>query len=617
MKSRPNYTVIVLVVLLAAVLAAMVIPVLAVIQDLRQMSQSLQAPSVPGISQPTAPSSGDLPTTSTSEPDVPVTLPSAPETEPTQPPTEPPAPTTEPTVPPTVPTEPVPCTHVYEAEVVIATCTEPGYTFYLCSLCGDSYADDFTELGDHSYSDWQIQKAPTCTEEGEEAIICIYCGDTQLRSLEATGHSYGDWETRINATCTVEGEEVSACTFCGDVQSRSLEAKGHSYGSWKTACEPTCTEQGIKERSCKRCDDVQSKSVDATGHTYDDGVITKEAATCADSGIKCYTCQTCGHQYEKTVLGDHTMVCDTCEKYDGDSYDSLHAPGYKTDYSHILACIYCDFGYTDKTYELLCNGLISEDSALFTDTIKLTIPEYTGALLTWSDRWHEFDTFTKMGIMYGSWSRKDGWEGSDYEYRVWDITSYEEAEAVLADYNEFVVEFEQVYKWKPVEVKMEYREDKQYVRLYYYDQDQYDTYRKQKKKLSDEEKAAVADEVIGYTLQKWGIRDGMNIANTLEYLYYMIWTDVAYYDQSLRFHSAYDGFATHTCVCDGYSEMFQLYAQALGIESEEVFGSMDGVGHAWNRVIFSDGTKWHIDITNGPVLKADEEIREYGYKWKD
>ena len=60
----------------------------------------------------------------------------------------------------------------------------------------------------------------------------------------------------------------------------------------------------------------------------------------------------------------------------------------------------------------------------------------------------------------------------------------------------------------------------------------------------------------------------------------------------------------------------EMYADALGIQAEEVTGTMYGVGHAWNRVIFSDGSKWHIDITNGPILITDDKLREMGYKWK-
>ena len=37
------------------------------------------------------------------------------------------------------------CTHNYEGTTHIATCTEQGYTEYVCSECGDTYKDDFVE----------------------------------------------------------------------------------------------------------------------------------------------------------------------------------------------------------------------------------------------------------------------------------------------------------------------------------------------------------------------------------------------------------------------------------------------------------------------------------------
>ena len=582
MKRRPVITVIVLLILLMALLAATVVvvvafPMLRNFWDMMYSGSSTEPPSLqnPTTASATAPTESVRPTTIPTEP---TTEPTEPATEPTEPPTQPTEPETLPPTEPSQPeTQPRPCAHSYEAVATEATCVEPGFTTYTCNLCGDTYVDDYTALTDHSYGQWSVEKEPTCT---------------------------------------AEGREICACTYCGEKQSRTVEAKGHSYGSWEIMKNPTCTEEGTKQRACKRCSHTQEKSIDPTGHAYDDGVVTKQASSCADTGIKRYTCKNCGDAYEATVFGDHDLACNTCSYYGTGNCDGLHEPGVQCDMEHEVGCKNCDFGYMDKAYFYLCAGIIDESSAMFTDTVKLKNPNYNGVLGTWSERWHEFATFTQMGIMYGSWSAKDGWEGQDYEYRVWDITSYEQAQAVLDEYNEFVVEFEKVYYWKPVEVKMEYREDKQYVRLYYTDQDQYNAYRQCKKKVTDAQKETLANEVIGYTLQKWGIHDGMKVANILEYLYYKIWEDVAYYDQSLRFHSAYDGFATHTCVCDGYSEMFLLYADALGINAEEVTGRLNGVGHAWNRVIFSDGSKWHVDITNGPVLETSDRMREFNYTWK-
>ncbi|MBQ8611926.1 MAG: SGNH/GDSL hydrolase family protein, partial [Oscillospiraceae bacterium] len=44
-----------------------------------------------------------------------------------------------------------PHTHSYEAAVTAPTCTEQGYTAHTCTLCGDSYADDYTDAAGHSW----------------------------------------------------------------------------------------------------------------------------------------------------------------------------------------------------------------------------------------------------------------------------------------------------------------------------------------------------------------------------------------------------------------------------------------------------------------------------------
>ena len=55
-----------------------------------------------------------------------------------------------------------PCTdHTYESVVTAPTCSEQGYTTYVCSRCGDSYVGDYTDPVDHSYEDG----------------TCIWCGD--------------------------------------------------------------------------------------------------------------------------------------------------------------------------------------------------------------------------------------------------------------------------------------------------------------------------------------------------------------------------------------------------------------------------------------------------------
>ena len=63
------------------------------------------------------------------------------------------------------------CTHEYvEGSVHAPTCTAEGYTEYICTLCGESYPDNYTECAKHTYSEVVIE--PTCTHEGYTTHFC-------------------------------------------------------------------------------------------------------------------------------------------------------------------------------------------------------------------------------------------------------------------------------------------------------------------------------------------------------------------------------------------------------------------------------------------------------------
>ena len=67
------------------------------------------------------------------------------------------------------------CDHTYEAfEVIAPTCTEQGYTVYVCTDCGASYTDDFTAAKGHTFRD--IVMPPTCTQKGYTTHFCTVCG---------------------------------------------------------------------------------------------------------------------------------------------------------------------------------------------------------------------------------------------------------------------------------------------------------------------------------------------------------------------------------------------------------------------------------------------------------
>ena len=100
----------------------------------------------------------------------------------------------------------VPHEHSYTAVVHEATCTEYGYTEYVCK-CGESYIDDdsWTEP-EHKWDDGVVT-APTCTEQGYTTFTCTACGESYIDEdsyTPATGHVYDDDADTI---CNVCGEE--------------------------------------------------------------------------------------------------------------------------------------------------------------------------------------------------------------------------------------------------------------------------------------------------------------------------------------------------------------------------------------------------------------------------
>ena len=78
--------------------------------------------------------------------------------------------------------------HNYQATVVAPTCTEKGYTFHKCSVCGDSYKDTETAALGHKYKDTVV--APTATTQGYTTHTCERCGNSYTDSYTpATGQT--------------------------------------------------------------------------------------------------------------------------------------------------------------------------------------------------------------------------------------------------------------------------------------------------------------------------------------------------------------------------------------------------------------------------------------------
>jgi hypothetical protein len=414
-------------------------------------------------------------------------------------------------------------------------------------------------------------------------------------------HSY---ETQVhNPTCTAEGYTVYTCMLCSDsYQADEKDPLGHAYSAWEITQQASCTQSGKKQRSCSRCDKSETKTTPATGHQYE-GKITTPASSCKDQGKKTFTCKGCGASYNTTFKGSHNFV-----------YNSNDACYY---------CSGCDAYYYDDYMQCEADHVeLDRTSAMCCDTIKLKEDNYNGPLSAWPQQWFEYSYFVKEGIVMHGWNVWASCTDDDRQYyTVGRNLSQEEIDAFMVDFNAFLDAFSDYYGWTPTPVKLETNQDNGYTKLSYSWKTQYNTYRSQSKKLSAEKKDAIVKDQVAYYVHNIGLYSSIELYDDMQ-LYTAANNIVSYlrgiiadYDKSLVFHSAYDAVAAGSCVCDGFSELYMYFAEYCGIQADEVIGTMNGFGHAWNRVTFSDGTVRYVDATNYYVLTPDEELRET-HNWK-
>jgi len=181
-------------------------------------------------------------------------------------------------------------THSYVQMVTNPTCTEDGYTTYICQ-CGDSYTDDYVSETGHILGEWTVSKEATCVEFGEETRNCQNCDYVETREIEVKEH---DYKAEVTApTCTEGGYTTYTCS-CGDSYIDDYVSEtGHILGEWKVSKEATCVEFGEETRNCQNCDYVETREIEVKEHDYKAEVT---APTCTEGGYTTYTCS-CGDSY--------------------------------------------------------------------------------------------------------------------------------------------------------------------------------------------------------------------------------------------------------------------------------------------------------------------------------
>lgn len=276
--------------------------------------------------------------------------------------------------------------------IVDATCTEYGFWFYGCKVCGKlgdpSNKEDADFIGkvEENGGEWVAigvlrfpkeshdlkyvsdVEAGDCVNAKVELWACENCSYTEEKTLDVPGHN---WETvEIVADCQDGGYKYDICKGCNTVRVETevptlsglpaTDANGFYYVTdpnpeFHKETElvqifrvPTCTESGWGYYRCVKCEDVWHGPIDKLAHDFATEVDVKVYEP--KCGVAGYTAKilacACGEKTEVKVEGSDVPALK--HEYSGTVVSTPAKCG--VDASDKVYCIHNCGTYETKTY---------------------------------------------------------------------------------------------------------------------------------------------------------------------------------------------------------------------------------------------------------------------------
>ena len=229
--------------------------------------------------------------------------------------------------------------------VVPPSCTQPGYTTHVCTVCAYDFTDKTFPPLLHDWSDW------TSNNDGTHTRMCKR--DDSHQETE----SCRIISQVVEPTCTEEGHTDYSCVLCAyGYEDLIVPALGHDWGAWVD------NRNGTHSRTCRH-DPSHIETLDCT---YRAVVIPP---TCEKPGLTTHICNICWHAYDDAPTpamghdwdswtsnndGTHTGICkrnlshketEDCSFVDTVVPSTCTQPGYTT---HV--CTSCAYDFADQTF---------------------------------------------------------------------------------------------------------------------------------------------------------------------------------------------------------------------------------------------------------------------------
>ena len=147
-------------------------------------------------------------------------------------------------------------------------------------------------LCEHQWGEWTVERKATCTEKGYRWRLCIICGLRDEQETKKKDHDWSKWKVTKEATCAKKGERVRSCSKCGKEEKEEFY-DDHTFGAWEMTKEPTCTEKGERVHTCKVCGVEKKQELDKLPHDYEYRVTVE--TTDHSAGVRSKVCKVCGH----------------------------------------------------------------------------------------------------------------------------------------------------------------------------------------------------------------------------------------------------------------------------------------------------------------------------------